>query len=259
MATLTAYFLAKAVGLEVSFEDISLGNPTNWDWDFGTGLSGSTSVDQKPKYTYPEEGFFNVTLTITNVTSGEVSEIVQRIGVVNSLQECPQRPNLEAVYAKVPTPLHASITPSVIYASLRKWQRIIGKAVEPQIPDSILHDELHWPILPNELVIELVLLDLLGTVISKYLLALGGNAESSSSSSSKGGVKKVVTGPAEAEWYDASTSVADQVKAISGKGGLIEQSKEAACTLAHTLNVQLPICKYLPKVILAPTVLRPLK
>jgi len=52
--------------LEVHFTDTSVagsGMITSWNWNFG---DGTTSTEQNPTHTYTEEGYFNVSLTVTN-------------------------------------------------------------------------------------------------------------------------------------------------------------------------------------------------
>lgn len=52
------------------FQDVSIGTPTGWNWDFGDGISSS---EQNPVHTYTEAGIYTVCLTIddsvTNCTS----------------------------------------------------------------------------------------------------------------------------------------------------------------------------------------------
>ncbi len=50
--------------LLVNFTDLSTGNPTSWNWDFGDGVGTSTA--QNPSYTYNDAGTYTVTLTATN-------------------------------------------------------------------------------------------------------------------------------------------------------------------------------------------------
>lgn len=55
------------LGNEITFYDNSIGNPTNWFWDFqNDGIYDS--FDQDPIYTYTEVGNFDVKLKITNDT-----------------------------------------------------------------------------------------------------------------------------------------------------------------------------------------------
>lgn len=49
--------------LEVTFTDISTGDPTSWSWDFG---DGTTSATQNPVHTYNNNGTYTVSLTATN-------------------------------------------------------------------------------------------------------------------------------------------------------------------------------------------------
>ncbi len=49
--------------LDVSFTDISTGNPAAWYWDFG---DGTNSADKNPVHTYSTVGTYTVTLTVTN-------------------------------------------------------------------------------------------------------------------------------------------------------------------------------------------------
>ena len=63
--------------LAVEFQDISLGNPTSWWWDFGNGL---TSTDQNPVMVfYP--GVYDVTLKVSDSVSTDILQIVAAITV----------------------------------------------------------------------------------------------------------------------------------------------------------------------------------
>ncbi|MFC1717912.1 PKD domain-containing protein [Candidatus Poribacteria bacterium] len=50
--------------LTVSFADMSTGEITEWFWEFGDGLS-STSTQQNPSHTYLSDGAYTVSLTVT--------------------------------------------------------------------------------------------------------------------------------------------------------------------------------------------------
>jgi PKD repeat protein len=47
----------------VQFTDLSKGNPTSWNWEFGDGTSSS---EQNPRHVYPNEGAYDVRLTVAN-------------------------------------------------------------------------------------------------------------------------------------------------------------------------------------------------
>ena len=50
----------------VQFTDLSLGNPTEWLWSFGTGSVTDTSHKQNPKFCFPNIGKYSITLTASN-------------------------------------------------------------------------------------------------------------------------------------------------------------------------------------------------
>lgn len=60
----SAEFAFVVNGETVSFTDLSTGNPTAWDWNFG---DGTTSTEQNPAHTYPPgAASYNVTLRVSN-------------------------------------------------------------------------------------------------------------------------------------------------------------------------------------------------
>jgi len=60
----------------IQFTDTSTHTPTNWAWDFG---DGTTSTDTNPIHVYQNQGFYNVSLTVTNPI-GHTS--TQRMGYI---------------------------------------------------------------------------------------------------------------------------------------------------------------------------------
>lgn len=53
------------INTSVTFTDVSTSNPTSWLWNFGDGLT-STSTLKNPSHTYNTTGTFTVSLTATN-------------------------------------------------------------------------------------------------------------------------------------------------------------------------------------------------
>ncbi|HEY9420570.1 MAG TPA: PKD domain-containing protein [Thermoanaerobaculia bacterium] len=58
-----ADFNFEVSALSALFEDISTGEPTEWQWEFG---DGETSTRQNPLHTYPAAGTYTVTLRVTS-------------------------------------------------------------------------------------------------------------------------------------------------------------------------------------------------
>ena len=82
-----ANFIAFPAGTTLTYQflDISLGYPTNWNWDFG---DGGTSTEQNPIYTYAQEGVYNVCLTIFDNTGTCQSTFCDSLYVGNSPGDC---------------------------------------------------------------------------------------------------------------------------------------------------------------------------
>jgi PKD repeat protein len=54
--------------LTVNFADLSAGNPSSWNWDFG---DGGSSTAQNPSYEYTGAGVFSVNLTASNACGSD--------------------------------------------------------------------------------------------------------------------------------------------------------------------------------------------
>jgi len=68
------------------FIDMSWGDPTSWDWDFG---DGGTSTEQNPLHIYDDEGFYEVCLTIANPADSCESTYCEEIYVRNdTVNDC---------------------------------------------------------------------------------------------------------------------------------------------------------------------------
>jgi PKD repeat protein len=61
--TLEGFFTFQSDGLDLSFEDLSFGGPSNWLWEFG---DGNTSTEQNPLHGYDVPGNYFVCLNISN-------------------------------------------------------------------------------------------------------------------------------------------------------------------------------------------------
>ncbi len=56
-------FVFGSDGLDISFQDLTFGNPDTWEWSFG---DGTTSSEQSPNHGYSMPGFYFVCLSVTN-------------------------------------------------------------------------------------------------------------------------------------------------------------------------------------------------
>ena len=67
--------------LTVQFTDLSTGTTGPWIWSFG---DGTTSTSQHPLHTYPQEGYYDVTLTIGAGGTSCFDTITQTVHVIDS-------------------------------------------------------------------------------------------------------------------------------------------------------------------------------
>jgi len=83
-ADVTADFTADqttiVAGTEIQFTDLSIGNPTSWQWDFQNDGT-IDSYDQNPAWTYEEPGLFTVSLTVSDGTTSDTETKTDYIDV----------------------------------------------------------------------------------------------------------------------------------------------------------------------------------
>ncbi|MEG2675274.1 MAG: PKD domain-containing protein [Muribaculaceae bacterium] len=69
-----ATFIPK--GVEVTYTDMSLGNPNEWHWQL-PGSSSPTSEEQSPKVTYNKDGIYSIAMRATN-SAGTDTDIYEK-------------------------------------------------------------------------------------------------------------------------------------------------------------------------------------
>ena len=254
-----AYFSYVTSGLTIGFVNLSSGSPDTFLWDFGYDSAPgvpSTSTQENPTFMYPKAGHYSVTLTITqNGTVASTDTVTLSVGVAATGTPLPTT-ILESILTRLPSSWLPTI--STLDLLLKKWQAFLRIFPEPEIEESQCYNELLWPPLVNELILNLIIYD----VLQDQMVKLGGAAAavsgsggsaSSSGSATGGGLKRVVTGPSEAEWFDNATSFSQAVSALAKSGtgstsgnGFMDQVAKRICTLSARLRIPLEICPDLP-------------
>jgi len=87
--------------LLVSFTDHSTNDPTTWQWDFG---DGNSSTQQNTTHTYNINGFYSVTLTVTNEYGTDTQTKTNLINVSSgggSGEPCPGTPTVTDIDGNV--------------------------------------------------------------------------------------------------------------------------------------------------------------
>ena len=72
VAAFTADARSGSKPLQVTFTDLSTGNPSAWLWEFG---DGTNSIEKNPTHLYERAGSFDVTLTVSNeISENQITE-----------------------------------------------------------------------------------------------------------------------------------------------------------------------------------------
>ena len=116
---------------------------------------------------------------------------------------------------------------------IAKYQLWLSPLVNPIVVSPNIHDETFYDPLANQLIAEIVILDLIEIGAAAFMLSL-----SNQSGATPKEVKKITTGPADAEWYSASDSWANIMK----PGGAKDMLQQSTCGLASRLRIALPWC-----------------
>lgn len=231
---ITANFLVSPTFLSVAFTDISTGytgSITSWVWDFGDNNTAST---QNPTNVYSIPGTYNVTLSITD-SAGNTSNLSRSI-IVDLVPILPV-PIKQFVLIKVPPPL--VIPPGAIDAYIAQYQLYIQPLVNsPGVAYADTFNEAAYPPLVNALIAMAAAYAIILDYGAKNLM-LGSTA---STSGSPGLLKKITTGPSEAEWQD----IASIHKSVYGPAGLLTELQKELCDLAGRLMIRMKMCPPLP-------------
>ncbi|NLJ83004.1 MAG: PKD domain-containing protein, partial [Bacteroidales bacterium] len=87
--------LTGCVPMQVSFTDLSTGNPIAWDWDMGDGASHL--YVQHPTYVFNTPGIYSITLTVTYADSSKKTKTIQNYITASSGPYVNFSSNLSAI------------------------------------------------------------------------------------------------------------------------------------------------------------------
>lgn len=247
---LIANFSYTMAGLTATFADGSsnTGGPaiSSYNWNFG---DGNTSTSQNPSHTYSAAGIYGVVLVVGD---GVTTASITRYLLVTSTAGVIPVTILEMVLFKIPPSLFSTMA---LLTYIQRYQLMLREAPPTEIPLLSVFDETAWPSMFNVLIAELVVLEAIRQMAS--IFAASGSVSqlisstSTSTEETEPELKKVKTGPAEAEWYsrfENASSITEQYanyyNTIFAKGpGMIVELQKSVCMLASSLEVYIPtIC-----------------
>lgn len=228
--------LTEKVGLLVKFNNLTQapGNST-YLWGFGDDLN-STSTEKSPTHTYTDTGIYPVTLTITN-SDNTTQTFSQNVLVSDKVTTTLSDSIYVLINQLIPEGLDLDFSTKRFY--IDKWQLYLQPLVNHEVEIAKYNNELYFEALENQLIMELSAFDFLNNYFNKILT--NNNVVSSESN-----LKKIVTGPTEAEYFDNSEKqkiIFEAATKALQKNGLIDNMRMNICMLAERLSIYLPFCK----------------
>ena len=228
----TSSFQYLVKGNVVYFTDTSTGAPSTYSWSFGDGTS---STEQNPVKRYVDTGVFNVSLTASKVGSTG-NPYVQSIVVGSNESNASIKTRVlwdipEAVINLRPAEWNTKINYYISYAF-----NLVGQQLGKQA--NSITNEASYNQLEGEFVAKIALYELFNSMAIRNMLAtLKGD------DTGTGPIKKITTGPADAEWFDAGVFYENIYK----EGGVLDGYKQTICTDAAALGVNLSYCAIVHK------------
>ncbi|OIP02268.1 MAG: hypothetical protein AUJ98_01820 [Bacteroidetes bacterium CG2_30_33_31] len=128
---LAASFNANVVSgqwpIQVQFSDASTGSPNNWAWDFG---DGNSSIEQNPKHTYNNTGFYSVRLKVCN---GSICDTLTKVNYINVLPNGLVEIDVELAAKLYPNPNDGNFTLDIYDKSEHRLQLHIYSALGSEL------------------------------------------------------------------------------------------------------------------------------
>lgn len=259
-------FLSTVVGLQVRCKVFAENLPESFtcEWDWGDGSTDILDDIIPITHTYEKTRDYRVYLVVKDRESGEeVAKIGKTIGVSEEVKTQLSASIYDLIDQYIPADIFGEISLKQKQMFIEKWQLYIQPLVNHCIPIEEYNNELFYEALENQLIMELAAWDFMNLQISLMVGAsaqtiIDGNAISSSeseetvTSGKAGDVKRIQTGPTEVEFFNQSESdsknASNIVKAIQ-PGGILDMLRQQLCMLAERLDIYLPICRDIRKVV----------
>jgi len=229
-------FSQQIENLEVTLTNLSVGF-TSCTWEAKKdGVSVETGSDPESfQFTALENGFYSITLTIT----GGSGSSTKGIDIYLLADDSP------SMYYSILKQVDL-IMPGIIETHWEsaerlkiKWQHILFPAAQeadPSLTEDDMLDETKWPYFYNALIAQLIARDLF--IDSQANMSGGG----SSGMDGAGLIKKIVTGPTEAEWQSVSAAAA----AVFADGAVFDMLNQRICSMAAIIGISFSFCKSQP-------------
>ncbi len=222
--------------LVVQFTDKSIVDEgktiASWAWDFG---DSQTATTQNPSHTYAAAGKYKVTLSVTDSDAG-VLESVRYIMVDTK----PILPVSVEDLVKLKLPSSFPYQPAQLSANISIWQLYIQPLVNsPGVVEGDAFNETAYPPVVNALIAYLAAYQIMLDYTSSAAISAAG----SGINGEEGVVKRIETGPANAEFRDTS----DYLKYLTQQNGVMEQLRKQLCMLSKRAMIEVEYCPRIAK------------
>lgn len=154
-------------------------------------------------------------------------------GTINFLPIGQSIPFSEIILNEIPPGV--VIPESFITIKAYEWRLFLQNSITPSIPDADVQNEAAWPFLVNLLIAKLIIHDFLTKALKSNLTGTDGTGGS-------GNLKKLETGPANAEWYDTFSSMGDMLTVDKNGNSILTALAWDICELASRLSIYLKLC-----------------
>lgn len=256
MAPVEFGFIPTISGLKVNFRltgQVPSTMPV--DWDFGD--SNQEYNQRQVSHTYEESGFYDVTVSYTDIKKGKTYSYSQQIVVNIEAKTSLNGSIYDLIDYYLPKEIVTKMSLVEKQMYINKWQLYIHPLVNHFIPKEDYNNELYYEGLENQLIMELAVYDFLYTKLynllaraGQYLSNVTGlNEEETDNLTSRGDrIKSITTGPTEVQYYDnlsesISSLYSTYYKALQ-PGGLIDTIRKQLCMLAERLDIFIPFCQH---------------
>lgn len=256
MAPVEFGFIPTISGLKVNFRltgQVPSTMPV--DWDFGD--SNQEYNQRQVSHTYEESGFYDVTVSYTDIKKGKTYSYSQQIVVNIEAKTSLNGSIYDLIDYYLPQEIVTKMSLVEKQMYINKWQLYIHPLVNHFIPKEDYNNELYYEGLENQLIMELAVYDFLYTKLynllaraGQYLSNVTGlNEEETDNLTSRGDrIKSITTGPTEVQYYDnlsesISSLYSTYYKALQ-PGGLIDTIRNQLCMLAERLDIFIPFCQH---------------
>jgi PKD repeat protein len=250
-------YISSSVGLSLKLKNLSEDIPSDivfadFIWDLGDG-SLITGQPKDYKHTYTASGTYKVVLSIQGDVSGTVKTFSCEKWIIVTDTSITHLP--ESIYSLIdiyiPKSIFGSMSADEKQLYIQKWQLYLQPLVNHEIPIDQFDNEDFYEALENQLIMQLAvyewMVNYVQTALTSQASSLTTTSEASSggTTTTSGGIKKIVTGPTEVEYFDSGTSTTEAAsKALASikPGGVLDLVKANLCMLAERLEIYLPIC-----------------